>query len=43
MFAGKHRNPVNRTTWKFLRPGKWALYALALGGTFILGRRLGQR
>lgn len=43
MFAGKHRNPVDRTTWEFLRPGWWALHALAIGGTFILGRRLSQR
>ncbi|MDI6871392.1 MAG: hypothetical protein QME79_08565 [Bacillota bacterium] len=43
MLAGKRRNPVDHTTWEFLRPGWWVFHALAIGGTLLLGRRLTKR
>lgn len=40
MFATKRRNAVDNTTWEFLHPGWWALHAVAIGGTLLLGRVL---
>ncbi len=44
MFGVRHnRNPVDDTTWEFLRPGWWAFHAAAIGGLLLLGRRLRNR
>lgn len=43
MFEAKRRNPVDHTTWEFLRPGWWAFHAVAIGGLYLLSRRIGRR
>lgn len=43
MHVVKRRNPVDQTTWEFLRPGWWAFHAVAIGGMYLLGRRLGRQ
>lgn len=34
----RSRNPVDGTTWEFLRGGWWVLHVVAIVGVYYLGR-----